>query len=300
MFLAATGDQYWVRKDSWWDSWGASLCYQVRGKHRVSLRDKPPPETCHQHLTHGGRTKGRTRAWTWCFPVLWIKGKRRQALSSHGGERILLIQDRVGRTRGTPHMETGQFWAKVHECLTVTAWCFSFLGDLVFKGWVPSCVLWPLPNASFGTLKTVEYFLPPLHSSSINFCGLSILLRYWGFSHSIEFSFQYCELFFLGKEGGFDNIQWFFWNFCNNFGLIVIGMSFFTCIADVSIYTALTVSSIFTVSILCISDMDEKLFLLMWTRKDSLFLWEPLFASFWLLFSCCSETFWFRDFPCDL
>ena len=108
--------------------------------------------------------------------------------------------------------EGPRIWKQVNSGQRFTnAWlsqpdAFPSLGIWFLTGGVPSCVLWPLPNASFGTLKTVEYFFPPLHSSSINFCALSILLRYWGFSHSIAFSFQYCELFFLGKEGGFDNI----------------------------------------------------------------------------------------------
>lgn len=46
---------------------------------------------------------------------------------------------------------------------------FPSLGIWFLRGEVSSCVVWPLPNASFGTLRTAEYFSPPLHSSSINF-----------------------------------------------------------------------------------------------------------------------------------
>ena len=252
MFLATTEDQPWVRKDSWWDSWGASLCYQIGGSTGCScVTSLLQGHVISIWLLVGGRREG---AEPGPDASLSYGSKGREV------KLCLLMEENVScwfRTE-LARQEGPRIWKQVNSGQRFTnAWlsqpdAFPSLGIWFLTGGVPSCVLWPLPNASFGTLKTVEYFFSPLHSSSINFCGLSILLRYWGFSHSIAFSFQYCELFFLGKEGGFDNIQWFFWNFCNNFGLIVIGMSFFACTADVAIYTANSLLYLYSVNSLYI------------------------------------------------
>ena len=83
----------------------------------------------------------------------------------------------------------------------VNAWlsqpdAFPSLGIWFLRGGVSSCVLWPLPTALFGTLRTAEYFSPPLHSSSINFCvvypfcyAIEISLTQNSHSNIVDFSF---------------------------------------------------------------------------------------------------------------
>lgn len=163
MFLIARGDGCWAGGDSW----EASSVLLKWGEHRVSPSQELPPGAPLQHLTSGGRTKWRTRAWAGSSSVMrgcWIK---RSDWDSACTRRIetdclllmedLLTQDGVGQTGGTPQMAAGQHWARGPECPAITAWCFSFLRDLALQR-IPGWALRPLWNAPFGMSRIEGYF----------------------------------------------------------------------------------------------------------------------------------------------